>query len=116
MMIHSLGWNQLNTARAVAILTPHLTVRAACFFMPLLVTEESHGRYSSAADHTEFSSNSSKTFGKNSSVMAAEQQAMNHGIRPADGGARPARGELSLAIPQLRDAAGGGSGVIAISC
>src|SRR5215471_3087895 len=31
MSIHSLPSSQLNTARAVAILTPHLTARADCF-------------------------------------------------------------------------------------
>jgi hypothetical protein len=45
MSIHSLLSVQLNTARVVAILTPHLTARAACilsrFIMPLLIYEES---------------------------------------------------------------------------
>ena len=35
MRIHSLRLVQLNTARAVAILTPHLTARAACVFEPI---------------------------------------------------------------------------------
>jgi hypothetical protein len=45
MRTHSLTSIQFNTARAVAILTPHLTARAACilsrFFMPLSIYEES---------------------------------------------------------------------------
>jgi hypothetical protein len=34
MRIHSVVSSQLNKARAVAILTPHLTARAACVFEP----------------------------------------------------------------------------------
>jgi hypothetical protein len=45
MRTHSLSSIQFNTARVVAILTPHLTARAACilsrFIMPLLIYEES---------------------------------------------------------------------------
>jgi hypothetical protein len=45
MSPHSLVSIQFNTARVVAILTPHLTARAACilsrFIMPLLIYEES---------------------------------------------------------------------------
>jgi hypothetical protein len=45
MSPHSLLSIQFNTARVVAILTPHLTARAACilsrFIMPLSIYEES---------------------------------------------------------------------------
>jgi hypothetical protein len=45
MSVHSLLSFQLNTARVVAILTPHLTARAACilsrFIMPSSIREES---------------------------------------------------------------------------
>jgi hypothetical protein len=45
MSVHSLLSFQLNTARVVAILTPHLTARAACilsrFIMSLSIYEES---------------------------------------------------------------------------
>jgi hypothetical protein len=35
MTIHSLPSVQLNKARVVAILTPHLTTRAACILEPI---------------------------------------------------------------------------------